>query len=168
MDLKNTHDATKEQFLKAYDTYGNDIFRFTVMKVSNREIAQDLTQEVFMRFWQTLRKDVVLKNERAFLYTLARNLVIDWYRKKKESSLDALQELGIDFAGTDRVQEQAEMNEVLAAVEELDESSRTAIKLRYLNGYSPAEIADQVGDTANAVSVRINRAIKKLQGALHA
>lgn len=155
----------KAEFLRTYDTYADDIYRFCVLKVSNREQAQDLTQEVFMRFWQTLRDGTELKNERAFLYTLARNLVIDWYRKKKDNSLDALTEQGIDFANDDhkRIMQSAEMQEVLRVVNQLDEDSRDAIVLRFVEGLTPKEIAQMTGETANAVSVRINRAIKKVQ-----
>jgi DNA-directed RNA polymerase specialized sigma24 family protein len=87
-----------------------------VLKVSSREIAQDLTQEVFMRFWQTLRDGEKAYNERALLYTIARHLVIDWYRKKKESSLDALDEQGIEFRSNDH--EDIEDESVMFALQE--------------------------------------------------
>ncbi len=157
-------------FLHTYDTYGNDIFRFCLLKVSSREVAEDLTQEVFMRFWQTLKNGTELKNERAFLYTLARNLIIDWYRKKKESSLDNLTEQGIDFGNDDHkhIERSAEVAEVLSVIHQLDPDSREALLLRYVEGFSPREIAELSGESANAVSVRINRAIKKVQVLIHA
>lgn len=160
----------KADFLRTYDTYANDIFRFCTVKVTNRELAQDLTQEVFMRYWQTIREGEKMKNERAYLYTLARNLIIDWYRKKKESSLDVLTEQGIDFGNDDhrKIEQSAQMNEVLRVINELDEDSREALILRFVEGFTPKEIAAMSGESANAVSVRINRAIKKVQGLIHA
>ena len=160
----------KADFLRTYDTYANDIYRFCVLKVTNRELAQDLTQEVFMRFWQTVRSGEKLKNERAYLYTLARNLVIDWYRKKKESSLDALTEQGLDFGNDDhaKIEQSAQMREILTVVGQLDEDARDALILRYVEGFTPKEIAALSGESANAVSVRINRAIKKVQSLIHA
>lgn len=157
----------KESFLRVYDAYADDIYRFCVLKVSNRELAEDLTQEVFMRYWQTVREgETVLKNERAFLYTLARNLVIDWYRKKKDTSLDALTEVGLDFGSDDhkKIELSAQMNEVLRVIEQLDTDAREALILRFVEGFTPKEIAALSGESANAVSVRINRAIKKVQG----
>jgi len=160
----------KAEFLKAYDLYGDDIFRFCAMKVSNRELAEDLTQEVFMRYWQTVRDGEKLKNERAYLYTLARNLVIDWYRKKKESSLDALTEQGLDFGDEEykKIVQSAEVKEVLSVIGKLDDDARDALLLRFVEGLTPKEIAAISGESANAVSVRINRAIKKVQGLIHA
>src|SRR5581483_1953547 len=122
----------KAYFLGIYDQHADEIFRFCLMKVSNREKAEDLTQDTFMRFWQAVRAGETIRNERAFPYTLARNPVIDWYRRKKETSLDAIQEEGIDFAGFGRedVEQTAEMNEVLAVINTLDEPSREVLLLR--------------------------------------
>ncbi len=162
-------DETKAYFLQIYDTYASDIYRFCFLKVSNREQAEDLTQEVFTRFWQALREGTVMRSERALLYTVARNLVIDWYRKKKESSLDILTESGIEFSGDSSadVTIAAEMAEALKAVNELDEPSREALLMRYVEGLSPKEIANLTGESANAVSVRLNRAIKKVRAIMH-
>lgn len=166
MDQKDV----KAKFLRIYDTYANDIYRFCSLKVSSRELAEDLTQEVFMRYWQTVREGTELKNDRAFLYTLARNLIIDWYRKKKESSLDSLTEQGIDFGNDDhkQIERTAEVTEVLSVINQLDDDAREALLLRYVEGFTPKEIAALTGETANAVSVRINRAIKKVQHLIRA
>lgn len=162
-------DDSKIYFLETYDAYGSDIYRFCLLKVSSKEVAEDIAQEVFMRFWQSLREGTEFRNPRALLYTIARNLVIDWYRKKKEASLDSLAEQGIDFGGDDfkRITEYAEHEEVLAAIRELDGPSREALMLRFVDGLSPRDIAQMSGETPNAISVRINRAIKKVQQQLH-
>lgn len=163
-------DTAKAHFLGIYDRHADEIFRFCLLKVSNRERAEDISQDTFAKYWQALRTGEPIRNDRAFLYTLARNLIIDWYRKKKESSLDVLQDEGIDFVGEGRadVEQAAQMNEVLAIVNELDEASRDVVLLRYVEGWSPQEIAKLNKESANAVSVRLNRAIKKVQDRIHA
>ena len=162
-------EETKAYFLQIYDAYADDIFRFCALKVSNRELAQDLTQEVFTRFWQALREGTVMRSERALLYTVARNLVIDWYRKKKESSLDEITDTGIEFSGEGArdVTLEAEMAEALRAVNKLDEPSREALLMRFVEGLSPKEIASITGESANVVSVRLNRALKKVRELMH-
>jgi RNA polymerase sigma-70 factor (ECF subfamily) len=163
------HDTLQTQFLSAFDAYNDAIFRFCALKVSTREVAQDITQEVFMRYWQSLRKGEVLQNERAFLYTIARNLVIDWYRKKKETSLDVIMEAGIDFAGDGpkSITDQAEAQEVLAVIGQLEEDDREVLLLRFVEGFSPKEIAEFRKESANVISVRIHRALKKVQELIH-
>lgn len=164
------HHELKALFLAAYDAYADELYRFCLMKVSDRERAEDLVQDVYTRFWQTLRNGTTVDNTRAFLYTLARNRVIDWYRKKKESSLDSLQEAGIDFAGSGirEITDQAEMGRVLAVINELDVPSRDVLLLRFMEGWTPAEIAELNNESANAVSVRLNRALKKVRTHIHA
>ncbi|HEY4489092.1 MAG TPA: sigma-70 family RNA polymerase sigma factor [Candidatus Paceibacterota bacterium] len=164
------HHELKALFLAAYDAYADDLFRFCLMKVSDRERAEDLVQDVYTRFWQVLRDGTTLDNTRAFLYTLARNRVIDWYRKKKESSLDQLQEIGIDFAGSGmkEITDNAEMERLLAVINELDEPSRDVLLLRFMEGWTPSEIAELNNESPNAVSVRLNRALKKVRDHIHA
>ena len=159
------HHAHKERFLETYDTHADSIFRFCLMKVSRREVAEDLTQDTFMRFWQSVRDGKCIDNDRAFLYTIARNLIIDWYRKKKEASLDELAEAGLEFAGDgkDSVELPARFKEVLRALETLEEDSREVVVLCYLEGLPPKDVAVMTGTTANVVSVRLNRALKKIR-----
>ena len=162
-------DETKEYFLQIYDAYASDIFRFCYLKVSSKELAEDLSQETFTRFWQALREGTVMRSERALLYTIARNLVIDWYRKRKETSLDVLTEDGREFAGSDasEVIRTAEIEEALQAVAALDEASKEVVLLRFVEGFSPQEIARLTGESANVISVRLNRAMKKVRVHMH-
>jgi RNA polymerase sigma-70 factor (ECF subfamily) len=112
------HEDMKEHFLAVYERFADDIFRFCVLKVSARAVAEDLTQEVFMRFWQQLRSGSIIEHDRALLYKMARNLIIDWYRKHKTQSLDALTEEGFEFASEDHdsIVTHAQVREVLAVI----------------------------------------------------
>lgn len=163
------HEPRTNEFIEAYDQYADELYRFCLFKVSDPERAQDIVQDVFTRFWQTIRNDSTIIYPRALLYTIARNRITDWYRKKKEDSLDQLTDEGMEvegIAGTD-IEKSASYEEILRAVQTLDEPSREVILLRFTEGWSPAEIAALTNETPNAVSVRLNRAIKKLQDRLH-
>lgn len=159
----------KQRFLEAYDEYADPLYRFCFMKVSSHEKAEDLVQDTFTRFWQSIREGEMPDNPRAFLYTLARNRVIDWYRKKKETSLEALQDTGIDFAGSGitEIEDAAEMARLLEVIAGLDEPSREVLTLRFMEGWTPGEIAALNGESPNAVSVRLNRALAKVRTSLH-
>lgn len=157
--------AMKKMFLEAFDDYSDAIFRFCMVKTRNKELSEDLTQEVFMRFWQSLRDGKEFTNTRAFLYTIAGNLVIDWYRKKKSDSLDARMESGYDPQERNEIdpEEGAQYQEALGALEALEEKDQEVMLLRYVEGLEPREIAEVMEVSANVVSVRINRATKRLQ-----
>jgi RNA polymerase sigma-70 factor (ECF subfamily) len=161
-------DTLTDELTRAYDQYADELYRFCYFKVSDAERAQDLVQDVFARYWQSIRAGQTVSHPRALLFTIARNRITDWYRKKKEDSLDLLQEAGKELPGdtSEDVVRASEFREILEAVDELDEPSREAVLLRYTEGWTPTEIAELNQESANAVSVRLNRAIKKLQDRL--
>jgi RNA polymerase sigma-70 factor (ECF subfamily) len=163
------HEEMKEQFLMVYDQHADAIFRYCQLKVSSRETAEDISQEVFTRYWQQLRLGKDIQNDRALLYSIARNLVIDWYRKKKEQSLDNLTLAGFEFGTDDHIAtvHQAEVREVLGVLEDLDEPTREALTLRFVDGFQPKDIAALTGESANTVSVRITRGLQKVRDHLH-
>ena len=161
--------SLKETFLQSFDAYSDAMFRFCLVKTSNKELAEDLTQETFMRYWQSLVDGKEMSNTRSFLYTIANNLVIDWYRKKKSSSLEVLEESGYEPPDTQGLTTlgNAEVGQILSVIEELEEKDKEVLLLRYVEGLDPRDIAEISGETANVISVRINRAIEKVQKKLH-
>ncbi len=151
-------------FMEAFDSYSDAIFRFCVVKVSDTERAEDMTQEVFMRYWKSLQEGKDITNPRAFLYTIASNLAKDWYKRKKSESLDVHIDNGFAPEGKDLGPDTlAEYQEALEAMADLEERDREVLYLRFVEGLEPKHIADILGETANAVSVRLNRAMTKLR-----
>ncbi len=157
-------------FIESFDAYGDAIFRFCLVKVSNVELAEDMTQETFTRYWQSLREGKEMTNTRSYLYTIANNLAKDWYKKKKSDSLDAKMESG--FEPRDLQLSSPELNasyqEVLDSLEELEVEDREVLMLRHIDGLEPKDIAAILGGTPNAISVRLNRAMERLKKHLHA
>jgi RNA polymerase sigma-70 factor (ECF subfamily) len=151
------------EFLADYDAHANAIFRHCYFKTSEREAALDMTQDVFLRAWSYLRRQPV-RNMRALLYRIADNLAVDWYRRRKTESLDALMEEGFEpTGGKNHIEEQAEAALALAKLRELDDGDRELITLRFVEGFSPREIGEIVEQSENAVSVRLHRAMKRFR-----
>ena len=156
-------------FERIYRDEGDAIFRFCLVRVSNRQQALDITQDTFLRFWQSIQQEKEILNNRAFLFTIAHHLIIDWYRKKKSFSLESL--LGAEETeynlpdNTVKSDEEggAEGRFVLAKVNELSSSYRDPVYLRYVEGLSPGEIGKILGISANAASVRVNRGLLELR-----
>jgi RNA polymerase sigma-70 factor (ECF subfamily) len=160
--------ALEQEFLAAYEEYSDAIFRHCYFRVFERERAKDLMQEVFMRAWEYLGKGEKVLNMRAFLYRIANNLIIDESRKKREASLDKLQEEGFDpgIDEKDMMHNRIEHSRVVGTMKNLDDHYRDILVMRYMNGLSPSEIAEVTGESANTVSVRIYRGLKQLRGML--
>ena len=161
--------SLKDSFLESFDTYSDAIFRFCMVKTSNKELSEDLTQETFMRYWQALKDGKQMTNARSFLYTIARNLIIDWYRKKKAVSLQAMEENGYEVTDTKVLSPEvdAQWQEILDTIEDLEEKDKEVLLLRYVEGIDPKDIAEVLEENVNVISVRIHRAVEKLQKKLH-
>lgn len=161
-------ESLEKEFMVAFSEYGDAIFRFCIMKVSNKELAEDFTQEVFTRYWQYLRNGKEITNTRSLLYTIANNMAKDWYKKKKSVSLDEKMETGFEAVEHHAdVQQEAEYMEVLQTIDDLEQKDKEVLILRYVEGLEPKDIGNILNETANAISVRLNRATKRLQQKLH-
>jgi RNA polymerase sigma factor (sigma-70 family) len=156
-------------FQESFAEFGDAIFRFCLVKVSNRELAEDFTQEVFMRYWQSLRDGKEVTNTRSLLYTIANNLAKDWYKKKKSDSLDNKMDQGFEPYDKDTLdaESQADYQLILRKLQELDIGDGELILLRYIEGLEPKDIAQILDESANTISVRLNRAIGRLQQKLN-
>jgi RNA polymerase sigma-70 factor (ECF subfamily) len=69
-------------FTSFYDQYINKIFRFVYLKVDTKETAQDICSDVFTRAWKIIDEGRTIDNPQAYLYKIARNSVVDYYRGK--------------------------------------------------------------------------------------
>ncbi|OGG41362.1 hypothetical protein A2837_02490 [Candidatus Kaiserbacteria bacterium RIFCSPHIGHO2_01_FULL_46_22] len=155
-------------FVKTFSEYGDAIFRFCMMKVSNVEQAEDMTQEVFTRYWQYLRNGKEMSNTRSLLYTIANNLAKDWYKKKRAVSLDDQMESGRVPADKNASPETtAGYYEILDTIDDMEEKDKEVLLLKYVEGLDPKDIAEILEETANVISVRLSRATKRLQQKLH-
>ena len=163
-------DPVKQRFTEVYNTESDAIFRYCLFRVSDYENATDLTADTFMRFWDTLANGKDVHNDRAFIFMIARNLIIDFYRKKKTLSLDAILEKNEDYvfmADGDFLKEEVNMTSearfVIDKIKELPPADHQIIYLRFVEGLLPKEIAEILGVSANVVSVRIIRGLEKLR-----
>ncbi len=164
--MKTTLPQEHEAFITHYDLYNDAIFRFCLTKVRDRDLALDLTQDTFIRAWNYLQKGVVVENMRALLYRIARNLIIDFTRKKHEESLDSILETGLDFESRRELEDMhtfADMRIALQLIDQLEKPTRDIIIMRFLDGLSVNEIAEFLEVEPNTISVRIHRALQSLQ-----
>ena len=80
----------QRQFEATFTEFASDIFRYIYFKVSEYELAQDLTEEAFVRYWKRLQEGKVIDNHKALLYFIAKGLVVDHYRTKKNTKKQSL------------------------------------------------------------------------------
>lgn len=164
--LKTKRDP--ETFGQFYDIYVDRIYRFVYFKVSAREDVEDITSEVFLKLWQYLREENQIKNLNALVYNIARNLIVDYYRKKsrKDIRLDESENQLVD-TNSKRLQSQLqakiEIHHLEKLLAKLKDEYREVIILRFVEEYSLREIAQIMEKTVGAVKVLLHRALKRLR-----
>ncbi|PIW91982.1 MAG: hypothetical protein COZ89_02305 [Candidatus Nealsonbacteria bacterium CG_4_8_14_3_um_filter_37_23] len=160
----------RKQFSKIYDQYINKIYRFIFLKVSSQEVAEDLTSEVFIRGWDSFRQGADIKNIQAFLYQIARNLVIDHYRQKsqvKTISAEFVQMVDPRLNLEEKAKIDSELDQVKFALSNINEDYREVIIWRYLDQLSISEIAEILDKSEGAVRVALHRGLKELRNKLN-
>jgi len=155
---------SKKEFAKLYDEYIEKIYRFIFLKVSSRETAEDLTSQVFLNFWQA-REGV--KDPRAFLYRIARNLVIDFYRQKEKSPLLAEEMMAVlvdEKANTEyKVVLAADVAQIKDALVKIKPEYSEAIILHYLEDLPISEVAQILERPEGTIRVMLHRGLEELR-----
>lgn len=162
----------KDAFIKAYDLYIDDIYRFVFFKINNREEAEDITSLVFLKCWDHIQNNTVkdFKTLKALFYKVARNLIIDHYRKKS-SQQTVVKETDISNINiideNQNLQANFESDHDLQTIKDkiflLKDEYREVIILNYINGLSIAEIAQVMDKSKGNIRVLLFRAIKALR-----
>ncbi len=134
------------------------LYRYCYMKTRHPQTAEDLTQEVFLRFLRT--RDVSeIKKQTAYLYTIARNLCIDFYRTKQALPLEQAE----DCAAEDKDDLHTVRIALEQALEQLPEEDQDLIFLRYTNEVSAAQVGKILGMSRFAVYRREKQILRNLQ-----
>ncbi len=172
---KQTSDIAEDQetsFLKAFEEYSDALFRHAAMRISNREKAIDAVHDTFTKVWSYVRQGHQVDSFRSFLYKVLNNLIIDEYRKHKESSLDALLEIeGVDEGSFPELSESTvealaatiDGRKAFALLEDIPEQYREVLIFRFVDDLGPKEIAELIEESENVVSVRIHRGLRLLR-----
>jgi RNA polymerase sigma-70 factor (ECF subfamily) len=163
----------QEAFSLLVERYQRPIFNFIYRFYGNYELAQELTQETFLRCYQFLKSYDPERKFSTWLYTVAKNLCIDELKKQRSARevplddvLPAIDARDIEGAVEHNAQLQCIRREedfkLLEALQELPPAARTVLLLHYFQGLSYQEIGETLGLPVSTVKIRIFRAKKIL------
>jgi RNA polymerase sigma-70 factor (ECF subfamily) len=160
----------RKEFSKIYDKYIDKIYRFIFLKVSSQEIAQDLCSETFLRGWQAFQDKDDIENIQAFLYQIARNLVVDHYREKGRAEFVPVEVVPIvDPEGNleEKAILRSDIDNIRTALVSLKEEYQNMIIWYYLDDLPISEIAKISEKSEGAVRVQLHRALESLRSAVN-
>lgn len=153
-------------FSQLYDTYLDSIYRFVYLRVEDRQTAEDITSNVFLRAWEKLDKYQFRGVPfRAWLFRISRNAVIDHYRTRKETApLEAVintHDESVVSVST-KVSLKIEAEKVVACMQQLTEDQRNVLTLKVVHGFSTEEVAKTLGKRQGAVRALQMRGLQAL------
>lgn len=156
-----------EAFGELYATFFVPLYRYIYFRVSEKEDANDLAQDVFLKAYASFQNYVPShESPLPYFYTIARNSIIDYYRKKKVPTLEDEVMQAIPDT-TPSVEDEAMMHEDFALIErqlsQLSPDQQDALILKYLNGRTNTEIAKMMGKSEAAIRQLQSRGLKALR-----
>lgn len=162
-----------DAFAQLYDRHLDAIYRYVSLRVPTQEQAEDLTEDIFLRAWQSIGKYRPQRPFLHWLYRIAHNRTVDEHRRKaqQEISLDALTATGMHppaqapspLAVAISQEEAQDLRQALAT---MSPTEQTLLTLRFTEEMSFQDIARVLGKSAGACRVLQHRALKKLAGKL--
>jgi len=160
-------------FTQIYDDYVDKIYRFIFFKVNSEEVAQDLCSETFLRGWQAFKiqnpkskNQKEIKNPQAFLYQIARNLVIDHYREKGRTQIVPADYVSVTDPGQDLEEQslsKSDFDTIKLALTDLKDNYQELVVWHYIDDLSISEISKLVNKSEGTVRVTLHRALKSLR-----
>ena len=164
-------DDAKQQFSLIYDQYIDKIYRFIYLKVNAQEVAEDSTSKVFLKGWESFHKNQEVKNVNAFLYRIARNSVIDYYREKGRTKVINFGQKEPDLRDAkvnlyEQMAVASDFEIVKVAIGNLKKEYQDIIILHYLEDMSSSQISEIINRPEGTVRVMVHRGLKALKDQL--
>jgi len=170
--IKQAQRGDRIAFGELYECHAPVIFRYLFAHLDSRMDAEDLTGEVFLKAWQSLPK----YDERgvpflAFLFRIARNVLIDHYRRSNRLESTAPEELESykqdgDPGPMEMVGQKMEHQHILRVLSHLRPDYQTVLTLRFISELSPEETAQVMERSVGAIRVLQHRALAVLRQAI--
>lgn len=154
-----------QAFAEIYERYIEKLYTFIFYKVHNRETAEDIVSQVFMKAYERLSQ---YSEERgtvsAWLHTIARNSVIDHFRTQKTStSIEDAWDLSSDDDPVSDADTALKLQEIRSVMQELSSDQRDVLMLRLWSGYTFAEVADALGKTEASCKMAYKRGLERVR-----
>lgn len=162
--ITRAQQGEKDAFGEIYLLFYKKVWRFIYFSFWDKEQTSDLTQNTFIKLWKSLPSFNVERGSlQAYIFTIARNLIIDESRKKKESLLDE----ALEIPSKENLEEDLDRKEaaerVQKALANLEPEEKQIIILRYFEDLAFADISKILKTKEGALRVRVHRILEKLK-----
>jgi RNA polymerase sigma-70 factor (ECF subfamily) len=164
--VRSAQKGDQDAFAHLVEKYRNKMFYLAYSMTNNRETADDLAQEVFIKAYRALPRFNLKSRFSTWLYRIAINTVKDFYRKQsgvEKVSLEDSMEVRDDMEWKSVEETQDRLKIIQKHINKLPEKHRIIITLRDIQGKSYSEIAEILNISPGTVDSRLFRARRKLR-----
>lgn len=149
-----------------YDRYAGKIYGYLYKRVGNAQIAEDLTGDVFVKVLEAIEKQQSWTiSFRAWLYRIAHNVVVDYYRSRKSDIQETIDEQAASPVENPStvVAEAWSHQELRTAMRKLTENQQQVLILRFSEGMKSREVAEVLGKSVGSVEALQHRALASIK-----
>ena len=165
--IERTSEGDRDAFEELYRRYTRPVLSLALRRLGDPGRAEDALQEAFAAIWRSSGSyDRQRGQGGAWVYTIARNAIIDAARRRPEAPVEAHDEASSEPGPPDRAERSWLSWRVHRAIEELPESERVVIELAYWRGLSQSEISASLGVPLGTVKTRTRNGLGRLAGLL--
>ena len=164
--IRRAKECDPSAFATIYDHYYLDIYNYIYHRVANVQLAEDLVSEVFLKVLESIDsftfRGIPLS---AWLFRLARNLLIDYFRTSPRPGVEVPleEEVVLTEGGPDAALERkVTRKQLLGALSNLTEDQKEVVVLKFMEGFSNTDVAKIVGRSEGAVKSLQHRALSTL------
>jgi len=157
----------RADFEALYDRHSREVWALAYARWLNADMAQDILQETFLRFWRQRQENAKIQNPRAWLLRVARNLAEDFAKSSfrrhgTQAPMTMNGVRGKDGMPLDQMEREETFKQVRQELDQLAVPDREILTLRYALDYDAGEIAEMLEINATAVHMRLSRARQRL------
>jgi RNA polymerase sigma-70 factor (ECF subfamily) len=166
---KQAKSGDHQAFGRLFDILAPSIHRFLFFRVKDPAVAEDLTGQVWLEVWQSLKRFDPNRSFKTWIFTIARYILIDHYRRRRPAfaPLDSVTNLPDQTDIEAETGHREETAATLQAIDRLPELYQTVLKLKFIEEMDYAEIAEVTGKTENNLRVIVKRGLDKLRNLLN-
>jgi RNA polymerase sigma-70 factor (ECF subfamily) len=171
--IEKTLSGDEAAYSAIVKTYLKPVYNFVYRLVNDRDTAEDLAQETFVKAWKNIHHFDMGKNFRTWLFTIAKNTTFDYLKKKKEIPFSTfadeegeswLENIADENILPDEILERSDLAEELEKIlEKIPVHYRAILLLHYKEDLSLHEIAEILGEPYNTIKSRHQRGLGKLK-----
>jgi RNA polymerase sigma factor (sigma-70 family) len=162
-DLKGPQKEAERAFTEIYARYAQRTYAFILRMTNDEAVSQDLLQEVFLKFFNATKQDLVFTNLSGFILAIAKNLCLNW--KRDTRPLESIKDILVP-SNEVSIEENELLHLINLSLEILEFDYRQAFVLKYYQGCSYDEMSLITGETIPALKNKVWRAKEQIKRAL--